>query len=292
MEHMPVAAAMHKMLGSNNHFSFYNQNEGFSAPGISIQFRKAELFNGQVASDFLNAARQGLAKADVSKCFVRLPFPVMWIEWLDQSPNSGHKEAKWIGCLVEEVDDEIHKPSKTGTPEDDVEIVFSFMSLTVEHGIRYHPVTTAARLDSNGLVEMMYLYHVPGPKSPKWTEDLAYYYSIVATTAIDFTHCKNVKTVERQHKSRSSIKAKRKREPTFTYRTIELPGNQYASKSESDGGTRDLALHRVRGHVRTYTEDSPAFGKLAGRFWVPAHIRGSIDSGLVMGDYKIGLPRK
>lgn len=45
--------------------------------------------------------------------------------------------------------------------------------------------------------------------------------------------------------------------------------------------------HQVRGHFRVYTPDRPLFGRISGLVWVPAHRRGSADTGSVSKDYVI-----
>lgn len=46
-------------------------------------------------------------------------------------------------------------------------------------------------------------------------------------------------------------------------------------------------LHIVRGHFSTYTEKAPLFGRQVGRFWVPAHVRGDISSGIITSEYMV-----
>lgn len=47
-------------------------------------------------------------------------------------------------------------------------------------------------------------------------------------------------------------------------------------------------LHAVRGSFATYGEAAPLFGRLAGTFWRPAHVRGSAAAGRVAKDYEVG----
>jgi hypothetical protein len=50
--------------------------------------------------------------------------------------------------------------------------------------------------------------------------------------------------------------------------------------------------HAVRAHYATYTKDRPLFGKYDGKFYIPAHFRGSPDNGYVSKDYKIIGPER
>lgn len=43
-------------------------------------------------------------------------------------------------------------------------------------------------------------------------------------------------------------------------------------------GEAQIPAHMVRGHFAEYTEERPLFGKYAGRFWIPAHVRGIGDA--------------
>jgi hypothetical protein len=46
-------------------------------------------------------------------------------------------------------------------------------------------------------------------------------------------------------------------------------------------------LHICRGHLRTYTEEKPLFGKVIGTFFIPAHLRGDEKVGTVVKDYQL-----
>jgi hypothetical protein len=46
------------------------------------------------------------------------------------------------------------------------------------------------------------------------------------------------------------------------------------------------AMHIVRGHFSTYDE-KPLFGKWRGTWFVPSHLRGSLERGLAGKDYRV-----
>jgi hypothetical protein len=50
------------------------------------------------------------------------------------------------------------------------------------------------------------------------------------------------------------------------------------------------ALHVCRGHFARYTEERPLFGRVAGTFWRPMHLRGSASEGLVLKDDTVLSP--
>ncbi len=46
-------------------------------------------------------------------------------------------------------------------------------------------------------------------------------------------------------------------------------------------------VHLCRGHFKTYTEDSPLFGRYTGRFWWQPQVRGEKQKGIVQKDYNV-----
>ena len=66
---------------------------------------------------------------------------------------------------------------------------------------------------------------------------------------------------------------------------IKPASKSYKGKGQSLADM-ETALHGVRGHYATYGgERGLLFGKYAGRFWIPPHIRGSRDNGEVVQSY-------
>lgn len=55
------------------------------------------------------------------------------------------------------------------------------------------------------------------------------------------------------------------------------------------GSGLQRALHICRGHFKTY-QDQGLFGKHKGTFWVPMHLRGTAEEGIVRKEYKIVGP--
>jgi dUTPase len=46
-------------------------------------------------------------------------------------------------------------------------------------------------------------------------------------------------------------------------------------------------LHWVRGHVSTYTQAAPLFGKIVGRSGIPTHLSGLASEGGIDSDYRL-----
>ncbi len=113
-------------------------------------------------------------------------------------------------------------------------------------------------------------------------------------------HCRNVAQVEQpaRYETRQERRAAERRgdKPPVRFYTLRIdPGALRAKREDQSSSTpnpRSLPLHIVRGHFSHYTEDKPMFGKYAGTFWVPAHVRGSADAGLVGKDYAVKAPKE
>lgn len=116
--------------------------------------------------------------------------------------------------------------------------------------------------------------------------------------SISLTHCRNVSVVEndglyisRQERRRAE---RRGDPPALKFYTLEIGAITRALREEGGAEKTGLkrALHICRGHFATYTEEKPLFGKYAGRFWVPAHVRGTTEAGQVIKDYSVKAPKE
>lgn len=111
--------------------------------------------------------------------------------------------------------------------------------------------------------------------------------------AVSFMNCRNVKQVQHYPKRVDIREAKRRQQPAPSrYYTLEIEPMRRVLVSEGESEKTGLkkALHICRGHFSVYTDDKPLFGKYAGRFWIPAHVRGSEKAGKVYKDYSVSAP--
>ena len=109
---------------------------------------------------------------------------------------------------------------------------------------------------------------------------------------VSFMHCRNVFRREVEPPSKLSKKHERKSgRPLTRYHVLEIAPMRRILDTEGEAQTKGLghALHICRGHFKTFTEDAPLFGKRVGTYWWPAHVRGSIEEGVVEKDYRIRL---
>jgi hypothetical protein len=107
----------------------------------------------------------------------------------------------------------------------------------------------------------------------------------VLNIALMLINCKNISTIE--NKPSGPLNKKRiklGRQPLFTYHTLTIKpvGKKQESIPKELWSNR---IHLQRGHFKTYTEASPLFGNIVGRFWWQPHVRGRNRDGVVMKEY-------
>jgi hypothetical protein len=112
----------------------------------------------------------------------------------------------------------------------------------------------------------------------------------VPLNAFSFMNCKNVSTrVEDPHHEINRERRRHNRLPFAKYHVIQIEPNTRTTRTTPEEPTGiKRSLHICRGHFAEYTEEKPLFGRVAGRFWIPQHERGSIEIGTVTSDYLIG----
>lgn len=113
---------------------------------------------------------------------------------------------------------------------------------------------------------------------------------MVLGMGLSFMNCKNVKRIEQAEPRKESWHAKEKC-PVFRFHTLDINPMKEVLRTEGQSESTGLkrALHICRGHFAHYSEEKPLFGKYAGDFFVPSHVRGSLDQGVVAKDYNVKL---
>lgn len=106
--------------------------------------------------------------------------------------------------------------------------------------------------------------------------------------ALNLLNCRNVATVSRGPAFTRSGREKRQGKPGVRYHSIQLPGmsrqSQRGRRTRSDEAV--MAMHRVRGHFKTYTAEAPLMGRHVGTYWWGWQVRGSKDRGEIVADYQ------
>jgi hypothetical protein len=118
-----------------------------------------------------------------------------------------------------------------------------------------------------------------------------------ALLAISLMHCKNVELVEREPDAKAARIYQQKTKRTLTrYETLVIEPMRKVLKSagaESDSVGLKRALHTVRGHMKDYRQRG-LFGRSSHRgmyFWHD-NVRGELDSGVVVKDYRVDKPQQ
>lgn len=123
-------------------------------------------------------------------------------------------------------------------------------------------------------------------------EQLCEHAVIVLNMFLMVLGCKNVvtETVVPKRKVGKKIKPNKKK---FQYKILKvnIPKSRknYIGTIKTD---RKVSLHLCRGHFKVYTEESPLFGKIVGRFWWQSQIRGNENQGTVFKDYTANYTEK
>jgi hypothetical protein len=203
------------------------------------------------------------------------PFDSVWIEW---------REGKYgYACWI------------TGSGLERL-----FHVYTMEHGYSKGPlmlpVAAFGNYGDDGILTSSkvgaYFDRTPPGMEDRYQEYLSIFeYAVtIAQLSVMFSHCKNVDLVDRLPKRHEQREAMRKGEPILKYHEIVIDPNRSYGDSESVKASENKptrALHIARGHFAHYSEEKPLFGKYAGTFWIPAHVRGNKDFGVVKSTYKV-----
>ena len=155
------------------------------------------------------------------------------------------------------------------------------------------PLHAGQVMIDSAFAEMLGRGAFPGEDPNRVAADMVSPFFFPAKLAISFMHCKNVKSSEVLPSRQARRASERKGEPTIRYHVLDILPMRTVLETEGGSGSVGLqrALHICRGHFSNYTEERPLFGKYAGRFWVPSHVRGSADAGVAMKDYRVNSPK-
>lgn len=106
--------------------------------------------------------------------------------------------------------------------------------------------------------------------------------------SLSMLNCKNV-TAEKNEPNESLAEKQKetKGRAQTTYRTlvVDVPNTIKSASGSGDGSSKKQ--HMVRGHFRTLESDYYTEEKQGESVWVPPHVRGSDDEGVVKKDYSV-----
>lgn len=115
-------------------------------------------------------------------------------------------------------------------------------------------------------------------------------YLHVSGMALTFLHCRNVEILDPPPASKKRLPRKVKFESRYHRLKINAIGPGKRSQTTSRGTGITQGLHVIRGHFRSYGPEfgkGKLFGRLSGRFWVAAHLKGDEGAGVIDKDYEI-----
>lgn len=109
--------------------------------------------------------------------------------------------------------------------------------------------------------------------------------------ALALLNCKNI--TKQEIKTSPALQKARLRKGKALLRNFYVLNVTTEHRVKAEGGTDNATqvtskrLHMVRGHLADYTQGAGLFGKLKGRYWIPAHARGDIAQGEIQKRYAV-----
>jgi hypothetical protein len=287
-------------------------------------FERTELHQASLLREFLNepcdivVADQTLdlfEGSDSSQPCLGLPSPFCpfqkcWIEWR-VPPEQGCAEfmGLQIGCkldLTENDHRQFEQLLKTHSIPPTHKILSTriwarFAPYTIRLGAACFLYDEKLNLASEPILffnkdRRDYLVETRGEEFQQDLETAAYHSCYTALYAFSLMNCRNVNLIEQvPGKNREARRYQvRTGRPLSTHYILNIQPMKRILQTEGnlDKVGINKALHSCRGHFRTYEESSKLFGKHAGTFWIPSHIRGSSENGEVRKWYSLGARRK
>ena len=249
------------------------------------------------------------------------PFENMFCEW-NEFTKSGDNCGTRVGCYIQTADFE---KSFDGIPGDMardvlVELCDRHMFEAVgrnEHTVKYRDSMRDPKCRFS--YRMSYFLIKPGFPCPgilpievrgtlsRDGDRMAGYYSAhpsmrwdggtfqsghIPRLAFTLMSCKNVATEQASTDDLPDAKWLRRQGDKvkgLVFKTLRIDGMGSGSRSTTgEPSGEHNRFHICRGSFAEYTAEKPLFGKYTGRFWRPAHVKGSKEVGEVVKEYDVG----
>ena len=110
-----------------------------------------------------------------------------------------------------------------------------------------------------------------------------FYYSAVKK----FLSCLSCKNIKSKSMKRIKKRSKNNIRPLSSHYVLQIKQSKSSNDSKADQGIWSNRVHLCRGHIKTYTEEKPLFGKYVGNVWCPPHARGNKEMGVINKDYAV-----
>jgi hypothetical protein len=114
---------------------------------------------------------------------------------------------------------------------------------------------------------------------------------LVALIAFRFMHARGVELRETQPPRHERRRAEKEGKPApVTFKTLEIGGITRTLSKEGNVEVNGIrkAMHLCRGHFADYTKGAGLFGKHKVEVFVPEHVKGRRERGVIVKDYCIG----
>lgn len=252
---------------------------------MRARFRKLTLVKGiepEPTKEVLSMENMDIARAAVDRLGpLTPPFEEMWIEYdfIEPRQNTDKTPAGIGGAAY------VMYYRDTNTVEIAPYILYAdgrILAVSVGMVFELKPDGTADVINFG--VRDPKLKHLFNNKV-EWNTSWIITYPIIYT--IGLMNCRNVSLQKESYRSRSSAPKARRAEPKLEYHTIVLPQSK-SKRGPGLGGTHsEPAIHKVRGHFKTYTAERPLLGKHVGTYWWPWQVRGNADKGAVVSKYEV-----
>lgn len=135
------------------------------------------------------------------------------------------------------------------------------------------------------------LFYDVAPEHSARLQEQGLYDNAILTVmaALRFLNCRNIEAVEpkRERHERRRLERAGVKIQTLVVYPVGRRGGRKASAIDLSAGT---ALTSVRGHFACYGPEygrGLLFGRHSGRYWIPAHARGSPEEGVNLNDYRL-----
>jgi len=164
-----------------------------------------------------------------------------------------------------------------------------------ENGVSFQNNEAVINVSTGEAIDLRTKETVGDRVEERWNEDLPairYSYLRMVFVALTFANCHNVVICDTVPELTRQMRRQMERigEPVVVYKTLVIPGTtvQYEGTRTSNG-TLNVArrMHLCRGH---FAHHENLFGRLGPRtVWVPLHVKGNADTGVVIKDYRVGV---
>lgn len=218
-----------------------------------------------------------------------LPLPLMWMEYR----RGDRRTPSHVGALLMQADDRLDKvkwefPDTLEKAKHSLEVTAYFM----QEGTVVGPVAIwDVALDERGAPVEFAFKHMPveGQDEHFMLMKLSAFFQALA-----FMHCKNMNMAREEAPEKLSKKWQKKTgKPLTQWNTLTIePLKETLARESGRTSVTGIkpSIHIARGHFAEYGDEfgkGKLFGKYEGRFWIPSHVRGNKEEGIVLHDYEV-----